>query len=411
MIERRIAPLVEEALEDARITFVAGARQVGKTTLIRHLTRPGGAHPMREISLDDALPRAAANADPAGFVAELDGPTFIDEIHRAPDLLLELKKAVDSDVTPGRFLLTGSANVLASGRILDALPGRIDRFEMWPLARTEIDRGSLNIVDELFAGRVPTITGAPTGRAAYAEPIAEGGYPEARERRPGRSRTRWYDGYVSGSLSRDLRELADVRRADAMGDLLRLLATQSANIFKADPIASKLGIDRKTVRSYVGLLQHMYLVVVLPGWSPGLGARETKHPKVHIADPGLLCHLLGADARSVAERDDVRGKAHETFAITELLKQASWAETNARAFHYQRDREDLDLILEDGAGAILAVEIKSASTLRERDWRWLAKLRDAQPGRFRAGVILAAVDQTIPLGDRLWALPYSALWA
>ena len=366
---------------------------------------------MREVSLDDTAAREAANADPAAFVAGLDGPTFIDEIHRAPGLLLELKKAVDADTAPGRFLVTGSANVLANRKLLDALPGRIDSFAMWPLARVEIEGGALNIVDELMAGRPPQVTAAPAGRDAYADVIVEGGYPEARLRGPGRSRTRWFDGYVSGSLARDLHELADVRRADDVAGLLRLLATQSAGLFKAEPIASKLGMNRRTVQSYVKLLEHMFLVTVLPGWSPGLGARETKHPKAYIADTGLLCHLLGADARRVAEHDDVRGKAHETFAVLEVLKHASWAQIDVRAYHYQRDREDVDLILEDRAGSIAAIEVKAASTLRERDWKWLAKLRDAQGERFKAGVVIAAVDQTLPLGDRIWALPYRALWS
>lgn len=411
VFERKIGPQVVEGIDEARITFVAGARQVGKTTLVRQLTAAGGDHPMREISLDDTAAREAANADPAAFVAGLDGPSFIDEIHRAPSLLLELKKAVDADTVPGRFLVTGSANVLASKRIVDALPGRIDRFEMWPLARTEIEGGRVNIVDELMATRAPQLVGAPTGRDAYADVIAEGGYPEARLRTAGRSRTRWFDGYLSGSLTRDLQELADIRRADEIENLLRLLATQTAGIFKAEPIASKLRMDRKTVQHYVTLLQHMYLVAVLPGWRPGLGPREATHPKAYVADTGLLCHLLGADARRVADQDDVRGKAHETFAVMEIVRQASWANTDVRLYHYQRDREDVDLIMENRAGDIAAVEVKSASTLRERDWKWLSKLRDTQGDRFKAGVVIAAVDQTLPLGDRIWAVPFSALWA
>src|SRR5215216_1170996 len=152
MIDRRMEPLIDEGIDDARIVFVAGARQVGKTTLIRKITGPGGQRPMRELSLDERATRDAANNDPAGFVAGLDGPAFIDEIHRAPDLLLELKRAVDDDSAPGRFVITGSANVLASKKILDALPGRIDRFTLWPLAQTEIEGGRLNFVDALLAG-------------------------------------------------------------------------------------------------------------------------------------------------------------------------------------------------------------------------------------------------------------------
>jgi len=410
LIERRMEPLIDEGIDDARIVFVAGARQVGKTTLIRKITRPDGARPMRELSLDDKATRDAANGDPAGFVAGLDGPAFIDEIHRAPDLLLELKKAVDADTVPGRFLITGSANVLASKKILDALPGRIDRFTLWPLAQAEIEGGHINFVDALFAAAPAQVTGAPVGLPAYADRIVAGGFPEARERNPGRSRSRWFDGYIGGSLERDLKELADVRRADDAEHLLRLLASQTANLFKADPIASKLGMDHKTVKSYVGLLRQMHLVHQLPGWRPGLGARESTTPKMYVSDVGLLCHLLGADARRLLADDQVKGKACETFAVNEVLKQASWANVETRAYHYQRRDEDIDLVLEDRSGDIACVEVKAAATLTSRDWRWLAKLRDARGSSFRAGVIVASVAQTTPLGDRLWAVPFSALW-
>jgi predicted AAA+ superfamily ATPase len=410
MIERFMEPLIDEGIDDARVVFVAGARQVGKTTLIRKITRPGGGRTMRELSLDDRATREAANTDPAGFVAGLDGPAFIDEIHRAPDLLLELKKAVDDNTVPGRFLITGSANILANKKILDALPGRIDRFTLWPLAQAEIERGRVNVVDALFAANPPQVAGAPVGLSDYADRIVAGGFPEARERRPGRSRSRWFDGYLVGSLERDLRELADVRRADDAEHLLRLLASQSANLFKAHPVAGKLGMDHKTVNSYVGLLRQMHLVHQLPGWRPGLGAREATTPKLYVSDVGLLCHLLGADARRLLDDDQVKGKGCETFVVNELLKQASWADVETRAYHYQRRDEDVDLVLEDRAGDIACVEVKATATLSAKDWRWLAKLRDARGSSFRAGIVVASVAQTTPLGDRLWAVPYSALW-
>ena len=404
-------PLIEEGIDDARIVFVAGARQVGKTTLIRKITGAGGRRAMRELSLDDSATREAANADPAGFVAGLGGPAFIDEVHRAPDLLLELKKAVDADAVPGRFLITGSANVLASKRILDALPGRIDRFTLWPLAQSEIERGRVNVVDALFAADPPQVSGAPVGLSEYVDRIVAGGFPEAHERRPGRSRTRWFDGYLAGSLEHDLRELADVRRADDAEHLLRLLASQTANLYKADPIARKVGMDHKTVNSYVGLLRQMHLVHQLPGWRPGLGAREATTPKMYVSDVGLLCHLLGADARRLLADDQVKGKGCETFVVNEILKQAAWADVETRAYHYQRRDADVDLVLENRAGDIAGVEIKASATLTAKDWRWLAKLRDARGDSFRAGIVVASVAQTTPLGDRLWAVPFSAFWA
>lgn len=410
LFSRLVKPLVSESLDHARIVFVAGARQVGKTTLVTDVTRPGGDHPMRFVTLDDRAAREAARDDAAGFVAGLGGPAVIDEIQHAPALLLELKRAVDADTVPGRFLITGSADVLAHRKVIDALPGRIDRIELWPLARSEIEGGTLNIIDELLAGRAPQVSAAAVGPDAYATAIAEGGYPEARLRPAGRLRNRWFRDYLAGTLGKDLLELADLRRADEVDRLLRLIASQSANLLSYRKIAQQLELDDKTVKEHTLLLEQLFLVRRLPGWRPGLGAREAARPKAYICDPGLLAHLLGADETRIRADDQVKGKSCETLALAELLKHASWAEQTVRLFHYQRDREDVHFIIENNAGEIAAVEVKAAVTIDRRDRRWLERLREARPDRFRAGIILHAGAQTTPLGDRLWAVPFSGLW-
>ena len=409
LIPRSIRPLIIEGIEYSRIVFVAGARQVGKTTLVGDIA----AHerPMTAVTLDDRATREAASSDPAGFIAGLEGPAFIDEIHRAPDLLLELKKAVDADTTPGRFVITGSANVLASRRIQDALPGRIDRVDMWPLAQSEIHGGVHNLVDELFAGRVPQVTGAPVGRGAFSTIVAEGGYPEARRRPAGRVRERWFANYVASTLARDLTELADVRRIDDAERLLRLLATQSANLLSYRKVGAQLDMHHATVQSYVALLEQMFLVKRLPAWRPGLGAREAATPKLYVCDSGLLASLLGADANRIATDDQVTGKLCETFVVGELMRHASWSQQQPRIFHYQRDREDVDVILENNRGEVVGVEVKAAASLRQSDWKWLKKLADARGESFKAGLVVYAGEQTIPLGARLHAMPYRGFWA
>jgi uncharacterized protein len=389
--------------------LISGARQVGKTTLTTGIA--AADHPMRALTLDDRPTREAALQDPAGFVAGIDGPVLIDEIQRAPDLLLEIKKVVDRDTTPGRFLLTRSASVLSSKRIIDALTGRIDRIRMWPLAQSEISGGRLNIVDELLAGRAPQLDNAPVGRQAFASVIAEGGYPEARLRPPGRSREQWFESYIDTTLERDLREIADARRVNEMGRLLRLLASQSANLLSYRAVGQRLEMHHDTVQAYVTLLEQVFLVQRLLPWRPGLGARETSRPKIYICDSGMLAHLLGADIERIGLDDQVTGKACETFVATELLKHASWAQQSVRAYHYQRERQDIDFVLESRAGDLAAIEVKARASLRPADWKWLAALRDARGDRFRSGVVVYSGEQTIPLGDRLWAVPYAGMWA
>jgi uncharacterized protein len=206
-------------------------------------------------------------------------------------------------------------------------------------------------------------------------------------------------------------ELADVRRIDDAERLLRLLASQSANLLSYRRVGARLDMHHGTVKAYVALLEQMFLVKRLPAWRPGIGAREASTPKLYVCDSGLLAHLLGADMTRIESDDQVTGKLCETFVAGELLRHASWSAQQPRLFHYQRDREDVDLVLENNAGEVAAVEVKAAATLRSNDWKWLKTLADARADSFRAGIVIYAGEQTIPLGQRIWAVPYSGLWA
>jgi predicted AAA+ superfamily ATPase len=420
MLPRQSEPLILEALADTRVVFVAGARQVGKSTLARAIARGdqparGGhamrrGHPAEEFSLDRRATREAALADPEGFIAGLSGPVFIDEIQRAPELLLAIKDVVDRDLTPGRFLLTGSANILTARTVKDALTGRMETIPLWPLAQSEIHEADVNFVDALFAREPPRISGATVGRNAFVDVAAAGGYPEARLR-SGRRRARWFASYIDTTLDRDLREISDARKLDEIPRLLRLLASQAANILSYRAIAAKLDLTHDTVREYVGLLQTVFLVRLLPPWRPGIGAREVHAPKAYMVDSGLLAYLLGADERRIAADDQVTGKVLENFVVTEVLKHMDWAETDATAYHYRQRNDEVDLVLESRADEIVAIEAKAAASVGRGDVRAMETLRDGSGSRFQAGVVVCTGAQTIPLGERLWAVPISGLWA
>jgi uncharacterized protein len=401
--------VVEAALADTRIVFVMGARQVGKSTLTRQVALDRRIPTL--LTLDDQTTRDAATSDPAGFLAGLSRPALIDEIQRAPDLLLAVKQDVDEHAdAPGRYLLTGSANVVTSRSVKDALTGRMEIVRLWPLSQAEIEGRSGNIVDALFGAGPPQITGAPVGRASFAERAAAGGYPEARLRSGGR-RDRWFASYLETTLDRDLRDITDARKLDEVPRLLRFLAAQAANLLSYRSVAGKLDLNHETVREYVGLLQTIFLVRTLPAWRPGIAAREVATPKCYFVDSGLLAHLLGADEARIADDDQVTGKLLENFVVTEVLKQLDVAATDARAYHYRQRDDEVDLILESRAGELTAAEIKSTASLRARDWRTLAKLRESRGEQFKAGVVFYTGAQTVPLGDRLWAVPVSGLWA
>jgi predicted AAA+ superfamily ATPase len=398
-----------EALSDARVVLLLGARQVGKSTLAQQIADDD--HPARVVSFDERAPRQAALRDPAGFVAGLKRPVLLDEAQRGgPELMLAIKAVVDRDRSPGQFLLTGSANLLRNPKVLDALTGRLDILTLWPLAQAEIEASGANFVDALFAAKPPAIMSAPVDRGELGRRIAAGGYPEARLR-SGRSRSRWFESYLRTTFERDLESIADAYKLHEAPRLLRLLSAQAANLFVPAALGGKLALDHRTVERYVGLLEATFLVKRIPAWKPGLGQREVQHPKVHFVDTGLLLAMLGADASRLFDDDRVTGIALENFVAMETIKHAEWANERVRAHHYRRGREEVDLVLESSAGEIVAIEVKSAVSLSARDWRPLERLRDACGDSFRCGCIVHPGESTIPLGDRLFAVPVSALWA
>jgi uncharacterized protein len=408
LIERHARPLIVEALSYSRVVLVLGARQVGKSTLAKQIV--SGEHPVTVLTLDDRATREAARIDPHGFIAGLRGAVLIDEVQLAPDLLYAITQAVDEDPTPGRFLLTGSANVLTAPRISESLAGRVRRIELWPLSQSEIHKTTGNFVERLFAGEPPQVTGAPVGREAFAEVVARGGYPAVYTLGE-RQRQHSHRDYVQSIVERDLRDIASAQKLSEIPTLLRLLATNSAKLLDYRKLSSDLQISDKTVRAYVELLRTVFLVHLVPAWRPGLRSRELQTPKLYLTDTGLLAQQLGVNQKRIAEDDQVTGYALETFCGMEILKHQSWAIQNSTLRHYRVHDDEIDIVLEAQSGELAAIEVKSKASIHERDWRVIAKLREHRPDRFKAGVILYTGRQTIPLGDRIWAVPISGLWS
>jgi predicted AAA+ superfamily ATPase len=399
---------VTQALADTRVVALLGARQVGKSTLAEEIA--GDEHPASSVNLDTQAPREAALADPEGFVAGLKRPVLIDEVQRGgADLLLAIKATVDTDLTPGQFFITGSTNVLRNRKVLDALTGRVEIVHLWPLAQAEIEERNCNFVDSLFSGRPVDIEDAPVGVEAMAHRLSAGGYPEARLRE-GARRSRWFDSYLETTLEKDLESISDAYKLKEIPRLLRLLASRSGNILAPANLSQDLTIHRETVEAYIGLLEAVYLVHRVPAWTPGIGKREIRHPKSYIVDTGLLLHQLGASDDRIGNDDRITGLALENFAAMEVLKHSNWSEHRPRLFHYRQGRDEIDLILERRSGEIAAIEVKASASVHTADWRAMARLRDARSESFSCGVLLYTGGATVPLADRIFAVPVSALW-
>lgn len=404
---RFIRPRLAEALADTPVVLVHGPRQCGKTTLARQV---GDAMRYAYVSFDDDVQRASAQADPVGFVADLPAKVILDEVQRVPGLFTSIKAAVDRDRSPGRFILTGSANVMLVPRLADSLAGRLEILRLHPLTQAELAHKRPGFLGALFGAGFKARARPRLGRE-LAERIAAGGYPAALARPAARRRATWYRDYIDTLVQRDVRDLARISALDALPRLLTLAAGQTAHLLNVADLASPFQLSRPTIRDYVTLLAQVFLLEELPPWHSNRLSRLIKTPKLHLGDTGLACALLGVDAAALTADRTLLGQLLETFAFQELRRQAGW-EDQPIAFHHFRDRDDaeVDIVLERGGQEVAGIEVKAAATVTAADFRGMRKLKEAAGKRFKAGVVLYDGEVTAPFGDGLYAVPIRQLW-
>lgn len=396
-----------EALEDSPVVLIHGPRQCGKTTLAHVIgKRMGYAY----VTFDDDIARGAAQADPAGFVAGLSEHTILDEVQRVPALFAALKTTVDRKRAAGRFLLTGSANVLLVPKLADSLAGRMEILRLHPLAQCEIDQRPPAFLDVLFRAGFKTRHTERLGDH-LAERIVAGGYPAALARPTERRRATWYRDYLEALVQRDVRDLARISALDALPRLLSLAAAQTARLLNITDLAAPFQVSRPTIRDYVTLLERVFLLETLPPWHSNRLSRLVKTPKVHLGDSGLACALLGADSASLVADRPLLGQLLETFVFQELRRQTSWRDESIGFFHFRdKDGAEVDIVLERGARELVGVEVRASATVTMKDFRSMNKLRKAAGKRFVAGVVLYDGETTASFGDGFFAVPIRALW-
>lgn len=407
MLKRNLMPDLRDALRDTPVTMLIGPRQSGKSTLAQALA--GELDDARYVSLDRGLNLAAARDDPAGFVAGGARTLIVDEVQRAPDLLLEIKASVDEDRRPGRFVLTGSADVLSLPRVAETLAGRMEVLRLWPLSQGEIEGHRDGFLAALLTGKPEALADAarPVTKGDLARRIEAGGFPEALAR-TGTRRGRWFDSYLDTMLQREVRDLASVSGLTELPRLMLLLAARTTGLLNYAGVARDLGMPQTTVKRYIALLETAFLVLTVPAWFRNVGKRLVKSPKLILSDAGLLAHLLGEGA--AVERSF--GAVLENFALMEIVKQASTSPARPAVFHYRSaDGLEVDALIEPRGGPVCAVEVKAAATLTPRDSQGLRSLASTLGDEFGTGVILHAGTEAVRLAPKIWAMPLPALWA
>jgi predicted AAA+ superfamily ATPase len=403
---RFAAEQVRAALNDTPVVLVNGPRQSGKTTLVRGLITP--SRPF--LTLDDATTLAAAVEDPTGFVRALD-VAAIDEVQRAPSLLRAIKQTVDNDRRYGRFLLTGSTNVLSLPRVSDSLAGRLAIVDLLPLAQAEIENRHPVFLDAAFAGQPTPSQGSVTNEILVRK-VLTGGYPEMVRRRNPARRNEWARNYVRALVQRDVRDIASIEKLGLMPRLLRVLAQHAGQLVNYAQIAGQLSLDAKTARKYLDVFEQLFLVRTLQPWSTNRLSRLIKTPKLHFLDSGLLASLLGLNEQRIAANRSVFGGLLESFVFTEIAKLAGWFDPDCQLCHYRdKDQNEVDVVIENAAGDIVGIEVKAGATVSAAHFGGLRRLAAVCGKRLRCGVVLYNGSAVLPFGRQMFAAPISGLWS
>ena len=401
-VQRRIAT----ALSDTRVVLVIGPRQAGKTTLARLYANSSRPY----LTLDDPATLAAARADPSGFVRGLSS-AVIDEVQRAPDLLLAIKESVDKDQAPGRFLLTGSTNLMALPIVADSLAGRLEVITLLPFAQAELVGTKGDLLERLFDGDgLPAVT-RPVVGDALMERVLKGGYPEALRRTSDSRRQAWLEDYVALILDRDVREIANIDQLDRMPRLLDVLAAHAGQLVNHSSYGAALGLTAPTAQKYAGILERLFLTRLVPPWSSNAVSRLTKTPKLHFLDTGLLAALRDTNVARLQKDRTAYGPLLENFVVSEVLKLTTWSDRRLRISHFRtKEQDEVDLVIEDRRGRVIGIEVKASATVRPQDLRGLRQLQEAVGDKFVHGLVLHDHDRITPFDERLHAGPVSLLW-
>lgn len=405
MYKRFVERRADEALSDTPVVLIVGPRRAGKTTLVRKMEGADRSY----ITLDDQTVLSSAKSDPAGFIRGLDR-AIIDEIQRAPELLLAIKKTVDEDYRPGRFLLTGSANVLTLPRVADSLTGRMETIRMLPLARAEVEGTASTFLDRLFEGKLHS-----DRNGIVADDLLRlvllGGFPEAIARESERRRQDWARSYLTSVLTRDLRDIADVEKLTELPKFVRLLAEHSGQLVNYSQFGSSINVSHKTGQRYVGLLEQVFLITTVQPWYTNALKRIAKTPKLHFVDSGVLAAARGLTFDRVKTDRSAFGTLLESFVFSEILKLVTGSDLRLTPYHF-RDQQmrEVDVVLERDDGTIVGIEVKASATVKASDFGGLKTLAEACGKKFAYGIVLYDNTDVVPFGERLAAAPLSCLW-
>lgn len=410
MYKRYILKDIVESLENQPVVLINGARQVGKSTFIQEsLSKKIG---LDYVTLDDDQDLLSLQGDPVSFLKQYNRLVAIDEIQRAPDIFIPLKKIVDEQKKYGQFLLTGSANVLMLPKLSESLAGRMMIYTMWPLSQSEIrDLSSHNFINKVFQKDAIFKNTEELSDDEWSEILIKGGYPASLRSKTHKQRNIWFKSYLATILQRDIKTLSDIEGLREIPNILSILATRVGNFINLSDVGRVSRIKTTTMQRYFALLKMVFLILDVPGWYTNREKRLVKSPKVFLNDTGLLCHLLGLDRDALKSNKTLGGHVFENFICMELIKQMGWSDVNAELHHFRTHTgQEVDFVLEGPEGKIVGIEVKYKKSCNLSDLNGLKKLKELSGEKFYKGIILYQGNKPIFMDKDIVALPAASLW-
>ena len=406
--ERNLRHAVDIALKDTPVVLLHGARQTGKTTMVKAIARKRGAS---YVTLDDHPTLEAALNDPPAFIQGLGKLAVIDEVQNAPNIFRAIKASVDRDRKPGRFLLTGSANVLVLPRLGDSLAGRMEIIPLYPFAQDELLGRKSGFIDKVFAARPKMMDPTALERKQIAAKVLAGGYPEVMTRKDPARRDAWYSAYITSILQRDVRDISNIIGLTDLPRLLQALALRSSGLLNMADLSRTLDIPHSTMRRYMALLEATFLSTPVEAWHAHRGKRLVKAPKLHLADSGFAAHLAGIDKAADILDSTAFGPLLETFVVNELRKIAGWSKVRVKLYHFRTEAgREVDIVLEDNKGRIGGIEVKAGMAVGSNDVAGLKHLREMAGDKWLRGLLLHPGLGITPFAKDIHAVPLSAMW-
>lgn len=408
MYNRLITQHLVNSLQDTPVLIVVGARQVGKSTLLKNLLPIKTTY----VTLDDISTLSAARTDPGAFLSMHKSKTVvIDEAQLAPELMRTIKKVVDENRESGRFILSGSADIMTLPKLSESLAGRSEIFYMYPLSRSEILGKSGIFIDSIFATDFQLNQHTDCDFSHLANILYYGGYPEVLERKIERV-SPWFKSYITAIIQRDMRNVSHISDITSIQKILELLARRSGNLLNVSDISRLSGVKNTTLQRYLSILETVFFIYRNKPWHKTIDAKLTKSPKVYMNDTGMLCYLLGISLDDlIYKKSSFTEAIVENFVFNELQKQISWSHTKPDMYHFRTTNgEEVDIILESRNNKKIGIEIKSASSVTANDFEGLKKLQSIIHDDFHRGIVLYAGNDIIQFASNMFAIPITCIY-